>query len=201
MATKADIRPFQAADLEALQRIRALAFAPVFQSFRQMVGEPIAALAFSRADAEQAELLTSLCDPKSPAQVYVALLDNDIVGFVTVSLNAETRIGEIGPERGASPPCGPRHRDRPLRVCPRPHAAVRDGGCDRGRRRRSEPRAGAARLHEGGIRGGDPKPLDVPPAVARAIEFPENREFNREFHKSAPPAPRSPRICLGKSRL
>jgi GNAT superfamily N-acetyltransferase len=96
MATKADIRPFQAADLASLQRVRALAFAPVFQSFRQMVGEPIAALAFSRADAEQAELLTSLCDPKSPAQIYIALLDNDIVGFVTVSLDAGTRIGEIG---------------------------------------------------------------------------------------------------------
>ena len=96
MATKADIRPFEAADLEALQRIRALAFAPVFQSFRHIVGEPVAALAFARADAEQAELLASLCDPKSQAQVYVARVDNDIVGFVAVSLNAETRIGEIG---------------------------------------------------------------------------------------------------------
>ena len=96
MAPKAHIRPFEAADLAAIQRIRALAFAPVFQSFREIVGGAVAALAFDRADAEQAELLANLCDPKSQAQVYVALLGSDIVGFVAVSLNAETRIGEIG---------------------------------------------------------------------------------------------------------
>jgi GNAT superfamily N-acetyltransferase len=96
MATKAHIRPFEAADLRAIQRIRAVAFEPVFRSFGQIVGETVAALAFERADAEQAELLASLCDPKSPARVHVALVDDNIVGFVTFSLDCEKRIGEIG---------------------------------------------------------------------------------------------------------
>jgi len=90
------IRPFEAADLETLQRIRAQAFAPVFRSFQNFVGEPVAGLAFAGADAEQAELLASVCDSQSSWQVYVGVIDNEIVGFVSFSLDAEKRIGEIG---------------------------------------------------------------------------------------------------------
>lgn len=96
MATNVYIRPFRAADLEVIQRIRALAFEPVFRSFREIVGETVSALAFARPDAEQAEHLASVCDSKSHQQVHVALIDNDIVGFVSFSLNSEKRIGEIG---------------------------------------------------------------------------------------------------------
>jgi GNAT superfamily N-acetyltransferase len=96
MATNVSIRSFEADDLGAIQRIRALAFAPIFRSFREIVGETVAALALGRADAEQAELLASLCDSKSRQHVYVALIDNEIVGFVSFSLDAEKRIGEIG---------------------------------------------------------------------------------------------------------
>jgi GNAT superfamily N-acetyltransferase len=90
------IRSFEAADLETIQRIRAAAFEPIFRSFREIVGETVAALALGRADAEQAELLANLCDSKSRQHVYVALIDNEIVGFVSFSLDAERRIGEIG---------------------------------------------------------------------------------------------------------
>jgi GNAT superfamily N-acetyltransferase len=96
VATNVHIRPFRAADLEVIQRIRALAFEPVFRSFREIVGETVSALALARADAEQAEHLASMCDSKSHQQVYVALIDNDIVAFVSFSLNVEKRIGEIG---------------------------------------------------------------------------------------------------------
>ena len=96
MATNVCIRAFEAADLKAIQRIRAAAFEPVFRSFRDIVGEPVSALALGSADTEQAEHLASLCEPKSPQQVHVALIDNDIVGFVSFSLDAEKRIGEIG---------------------------------------------------------------------------------------------------------
>jgi ribosomal protein S18 acetylase RimI-like enzyme len=80
------IRPFEAADLDTLQRVRALAFAPVFRSFRQIVGAPI---------AEQAALLARTCE-QHPTQVHVAMFDGAIVGFVSFSLDPETRIGEIG---------------------------------------------------------------------------------------------------------
>ena len=83
MAANIHIRAFSAADLEAISEIRALAFEPTFRSFRELVGEAVSALAFSQADAEQAEHLASVCAPKSDHHVYVALMDQMIVGFVS----------------------------------------------------------------------------------------------------------------------
>jgi GNAT superfamily N-acetyltransferase len=90
------IRPFAPGDLADLQRIRAAAFAPVFRSFREIIGEAVAALALGQAEAEQAELLASVCGPDSPHRVHVARIGDAIVGFVSFSLDAEKRIGEIG---------------------------------------------------------------------------------------------------------
>jgi hypothetical protein len=60
------LRPFEPGDLAVLQRIRKAAFAPIFQSFRDIVGEEIAALAFTHADAEQGRLLVDICAASSP---------------------------------------------------------------------------------------------------------------------------------------
>jgi hypothetical protein len=65
MTTNVHIRAFEAADLEAIQRIRVVAFEPIFRSFREIVGETISALALTQADVEQAEHLASVCDPNS----------------------------------------------------------------------------------------------------------------------------------------
>lgn len=93
-------RPFEPVDLPTMQRIRAAAFAPVFRSFRDIVGPEIAALAFTHADAEQAKLLDDTCNDAyitgSGHQVLVATLGDEIVGFVSFTVNAETRTGEIG---------------------------------------------------------------------------------------------------------
>jgi ribosomal protein S18 acetylase RimI-like enzyme len=96
MTSNVHIRPFEAADLEEIQQIRALAFAPIFRSFRQIVGETISALALAQADTEQAEHLASVCAPNSRRRVYVALVDELLVGFVSFSLNDTKKIGEIG---------------------------------------------------------------------------------------------------------
>jgi GNAT superfamily N-acetyltransferase len=68
----------------------------VFQSFRDIVGEAIAARAFATADAEQAALLDQLCRPDASHRMFVAMAAGEIVGFVAISLNRATRIGEIG---------------------------------------------------------------------------------------------------------
>jgi ribosomal protein S18 acetylase RimI-like enzyme len=96
MPTNVHIRAFVADDLAIIQRIRAAAFQPVFRSFRDIVGETIAALALATADAEQAELLAKICEPNSGHSVYVAEIDQTVVGFVSFSLNEKERIGEIG---------------------------------------------------------------------------------------------------------
>ncbi|MBI1359970.1 MAG: GNAT family N-acetyltransferase [Alphaproteobacteria bacterium] len=90
------IRPFEAGDLPRLQEIRAAAFAPVFASFRSLVGDELYALALSRSDAEQADLLESLCAPASTAEVFVAMHDAGIIGFVSLTLDATRLTGEIG---------------------------------------------------------------------------------------------------------
>ena len=90
------IRAFEPDDLSHLDEIRRLAFEPVFASFREIVGAAIAEIAFATAEAEQSEHLKKLCDPESPEQVFVAVLGDVRIGFVSVSLNDEQKIGEIG---------------------------------------------------------------------------------------------------------
>ena len=96
MPEMSNIRPFASGDLPVLQRIREAAFRTVFQSFRSIVGEEIAAVAFSDAELEQAKHLESLCEPGSGSQVFVAERDGGVICFVSFSLDREKKIGEIG---------------------------------------------------------------------------------------------------------
>lgn len=90
------LRPVEPGDLAALERIRKAAFAPIFQSFRDIVGEEIAAIAFPHADAEQARLLADICAADSAPQLLVVMLGEEIVGFVSFTVDADKRSGEIG---------------------------------------------------------------------------------------------------------
>jgi GNAT superfamily N-acetyltransferase len=99
IALRLNIRPFKSDDLPAMQDLRQAAFKPVFESFRDIVGERIYSIALATADREQAELLTGLCDAGSAHQVLVATMDEKddaIIGFISFSLNVEKRTGEIG---------------------------------------------------------------------------------------------------------
>src|SRR3712207_6914793 len=60
-ASDTKIRPYERGDHPALEHIRQAAFAPVFLSFREIVGAEIAAIAFAHADTEQARLLDDVC--------------------------------------------------------------------------------------------------------------------------------------------
>jgi len=90
------IRAFAPDDLATLQSIREAAFAPVFDSFRSIVGEQIAALAFRTADQEQAKHLDEMCAAESSHRVLVVTCGEQTVGFVSYTLDAEQRTGEIG---------------------------------------------------------------------------------------------------------
>jgi ribosomal protein S18 acetylase RimI-like enzyme len=90
------MRPFRPGDLPAMQRVREAAFGPVFRSFRAILGEEIAALALACADAEQARLLDGICAAASGHHVLVAAIGEEIVGFVSFTIDAGRRMGEIG---------------------------------------------------------------------------------------------------------
>jgi GNAT superfamily N-acetyltransferase len=85
-----------AGDLPRLQEVRAAAFAPVFASFRSILGDAIYELAQRREDDAQADLLVTLLAPESGWEVYSVEQAGDIVGFVSVQLSPSTLIGEIG---------------------------------------------------------------------------------------------------------
>lgn len=89
------IRNLESGDLPALQAIRAAAFAPVFASFRAIVGPEIAVVALASAESEQAALLDSLCIPDPCRRMLVAVLGGGPVGFCAVRIDREQRIGEI----------------------------------------------------------------------------------------------------------
>lgn len=89
------IRAYAPADLPALQAVRAAAFAPVFASFRSIVGPEIAALGLTTAEQEQADLLNSIAKPDSGHAIAVAESSGVIAGFVSWKLNIAPGIGEI----------------------------------------------------------------------------------------------------------
>jgi len=89
------IRTFAPADLSALHTIRAAAFAPVFASFRSIVGPEIAALGLATSEQEQADLFDAIARPDSGHFIAVAETNGAIAGFVSWKPDIAPGIGEI----------------------------------------------------------------------------------------------------------
>lgn len=89
------IRAYAPSDLPSLQAIRAAAFAPVFASFRAIVGPEIAALGLATSEQEQAGLLDAIAKPDSGHVLAVAEIGNAPAGFVSWKPNIAPGIGEI----------------------------------------------------------------------------------------------------------
>lgn len=83
-------------DAARLQAIRRAAFAPVFASFRSILGDEIYELAQRRDDEAQEGLLASMMAADSGWTLYVAQSGDEVVGFVAVRLDPETLVGEVG---------------------------------------------------------------------------------------------------------
>ncbi len=96
MSEQISIRPYEPADLTEVERIRAAAYVPVFQSFRYIVGPQIARKALTNLEGEQGDHLAEICDPASKYHLYVAEADGNIVGFCCYSCDDEQKVGEIG---------------------------------------------------------------------------------------------------------
>jgi ribosomal protein S18 acetylase RimI-like enzyme len=90
------IRGVAASDAPRLEEVRQAAFSPVFASFRAILGEDIYQVAQARADEAQADYLVSLLAHDSAWEVYVAEQAGIVIGFVSLQVNRDTTIGEIG---------------------------------------------------------------------------------------------------------
>lgn len=89
-------RRAHADDNTRLEQIRVAAFAPIFRSFQEILGDTIYALAQAHEDKAQGPLLTEMLTDDSPWWVYAVEMDDVIVGFVSFCLDTEHAVGEIG---------------------------------------------------------------------------------------------------------
>ena len=88
MTSDADIRPLETADVDPVVELSLRAWAPVFESMREVLGDEI----FDRLHrpdwrAVQADAVRSGCT-SDDQDAFVAVVDGRVVGFATVALNA-----------------------------------------------------------------------------------------------------------------
>lgn len=88
MSAAAGIRRFEETDLDSIVELSLRAWEPVFESLRQILGDPI----FDRLhrpdwQTVQAEAVRSACTSEE-RDVFVAVADGRPVGFAAVALNA-----------------------------------------------------------------------------------------------------------------
>lgn len=76
-----EFRPARAEDASRLEAIRSAAFAPVFASFRSILGDELYDLAQRREDEAQEALLASLLASDSTWELYVAHVAGELVGY------------------------------------------------------------------------------------------------------------------------
>jgi GNAT superfamily N-acetyltransferase len=91
-----EIRPFQESDLDAIVEFSLRAWEPVYESLRQVLGDPIF-LRLHNPDwrVVQAEAVRSSCT-SDERDVFVAVADHRPVGFAAVALNAfHERMGVV----------------------------------------------------------------------------------------------------------
>ena len=90
-----NIRAFQPDDLPVIQAIRRRAFQPIHDSFRSLVGEEVFQLEFSDWDQAQGNYLESICAEDSGKEIYVATVNEAVVGFIGLAMNHASGRGEI----------------------------------------------------------------------------------------------------------
>jgi GNAT superfamily N-acetyltransferase len=88
--------PAKPDQLPRFDEVRQAAFVPIFASFRSMLGDAIYEAVQAREDERQADLLVSLLRPDSNWEVYAVEHEQNVIGFVALRLDHDTKVGEIG---------------------------------------------------------------------------------------------------------
>ena len=91
-----NIRPLVEDDIEAVLHISQIAWAPVFQSFEEILGAEIYHLVFPHGRKEQLEMIEAMCrEEAETTQTFVAEVVEHIAGFIIWKLDLEAKSGEI----------------------------------------------------------------------------------------------------------
>lgn len=83
-------------ELSILENIRQNAFTPIFDSFRQILGDEIYNRAQKHEDEQQSELLLKMFDKESEWELYSAYYEEECIGFISFRCDEIRKFGEIG---------------------------------------------------------------------------------------------------------
>ena len=89
-----ELRAFEPDDLDAVVDLSLRAWEPNFNSFPDLVGAELAATLHPDWRTEQAQVVRDGCET-SGHRVEVAVVEEEVVGFAVVVMDAETSIGEL----------------------------------------------------------------------------------------------------------
>ena len=89
------IRPVCNSDVEDLVHLSLLAWAPIFSSFKQVLGPDIYTLIWPDWRTSQREGVEKVCKDGEKTSVWVAEVDGSVVGFVAYELKLKDKSGEV----------------------------------------------------------------------------------------------------------
>jgi ribosomal protein S18 acetylase RimI-like enzyme len=98
------IREYRPDDLEAVMDIGNRAWREIYEMFRECYGDELFELLVPDERTAKGEQIKAHCE-RHPEWVYVCEEADRVVGFVTFSLSANTKIGVIG-NNAVDPACG-----------------------------------------------------------------------------------------------
>jgi ribosomal protein S18 acetylase RimI-like enzyme len=90
------IREYRRADLDTILDIAVAAWQPVFESSRTIVGSDLFETVHGDPDGRKRKQVTLACQADNPTLVWIAETDGDIAGFITVTMNNDSLVAEIG---------------------------------------------------------------------------------------------------------
>jgi ribosomal protein S18 acetylase RimI-like enzyme len=89
------IRLFSQHDLKDVVELSLLAWAPVFQSFEQILGAQIYSAIYPQWQGQQKDVVERVCQDRDRFTVWVAQIGGAVAGFIAYALSDEDHTGEV----------------------------------------------------------------------------------------------------------
>ena len=96
MSNDVIIREIKPTDVDMIADIAVAAWKPIFDFYREAMGEELFSVACPEWQKEKARQVRNACETESSAMVCIAEKEDEVVGFITFYANNDSQIGEIG---------------------------------------------------------------------------------------------------------